>query len=393
MNYNESKRSVIENNIRAIQQRIQALESSFHEIEPEIIEDMPPEPVYIQPGKSMYQGSPHDSRIYPSERKSGVKASYRSARKSIGRTHRTEQEIEVQDPQFDPSQKVIEELLREIDGLKQKSNQQELKIETLNFRCDQLQNELSVKLDTVNKQAIEIEDRNTQLKNQAAQMKHLEAQIDQNKKSVMPQLQMVKSQNDICLLEIKSLENDNIILESRISELTDTNGQLRNDNRELRNTNSKIEMERLILKKEIEELKLKYYNYEDEIEELSIKHEETCVENERLKNELTTLSRKLSSLTSDISPPKQLERLDNHRDEVIGNFQREFLLQRDRFNDTANSNGFRDQDDSSPLINAKRLNSEAKSSNFTKNVVAGGDRLNFDGINSIEERLKKLNKF
>ena len=54
---------------------------------------------------------------------------------------------------------------------------------------------------------------------------------------------------------MKSLENDNRVLEKRIKGLTDVNLDLKNQNREVKNEKHKIEMERLQSLKTIELLK------------------------------------------------------------------------------------------------------------------------------------------
>lgn len=385
MNQNESKRSMIEQNIRAIQQRIHALESSFHEITPELIEEIPPEPVYPVQHASTRDLSMHDSRLYKTDRKGVNNQSYRSkAKMGMSRNEPENFENEV-----DPAQKVIEELLREIDALKQKSNQQELKIETLNFRCDKLQNELSLKLDVINKQTIEIEERSIQFKNIQVQVKSLESQLDQQKKTILPQLQKIKSQYDICLLEIKSLENDNSILDDRIRQINESNMTLRNENRELRNNNTKIEMERLTLKKEIEELKTKFFTNEDEIEDISIKFDELSMENERLKNELSVVNQKLSVYNADKTNKILVDYVDRNKDDAISTMNRELGNLQTKFNTTQMSNGVKENDETLNIISTKRLGTEAKIG-AGRSFLSPTDRLNFDSINGIEEKLKRL---
>jgi chromosome segregation ATPase len=382
---------MIEHNIRAIQQRIQALESSFHDITPEIIEDMPPEQIYPIQNLSVREISAHDSRMYRSDIKGPQTQAYtRSNRKSLARGRRQDPEEEAEEQDYNPNQKVIEELLKEIDFLKQKSNQQEMKIETLNFRCDKLQNELSLKLDIVNKQALELEDKSSAIRNQASQIHTLEKQIEQDKRTIIPQLQKTKSQYDICLLEMKSLENDNEILENHIKQLSETNSVLRNDNRDLRNVNSKIEMERLTLKKEIEDLKNKFYNYEDEIEDLSVRFEEKSTENERMKNEIGLLNQKVEVMSSEKAIKYGIDRSEKQKEEYVGTYGRE-NVHAQKFNTTFVSNGIKENDESFNLVARKKNQAEARVAP-PKNFLSPMDKLNFEGINNIEERFRKLNQ-
>jgi len=385
MNQNESKRSMIEQNIRAIQQRIHALESSFQETTPDLIEEIPAEPVYPIQRVSNRDFSAQDSKINRTDRKGAQNQSYRSKAKMGMSRH----EPENYEFEADPSQKVIEELLREIDALKQKSNQQELKIETMNFRCDKLQNELSLKLDVINKQNIEIEERSTQLKNSQNQVRSLESQLDQQKKTTLPQLQKIKGQYDICLLEIKSLENDNSILDDRIRQLNEANIGLRNENRELRNNNSKIEMERLTLKKEIEELKTKFFANEDEIEDISLKFDELSMENERLKNELTVVNQKLTVLNADKANRVVVDQNDRNSDEAVIKITRDIGNLQGRFDTTYISNGLKENEETLNMISTKRNGTEAKTG-AGRSFLPPTERLNFDSINGVEEKFKRL---
>lgn len=79
--------------------------------------------------------------------------------------------------------------------------------------------------------------------------------VDKNDNEFRPHYQKLKSQYDICLLEMKSLENDNEVLEKRIKNLTEVNLDMKNQNREIKNEKHKIEMERLASLKTIELLK------------------------------------------------------------------------------------------------------------------------------------------
>lgn len=187
----------------------------------------------------------------------------------------------------------VQTLVRELDDLKESNRQKDLKIETLNFRTEKLQTELALKLDVINKLSVDNEEKDAVLKRLSNQNKHLESVVDQNKTGLLPEHQRLKSQYDISLLEIRSLEKGNDILEARIKELLQHNGVLKNENRELKTTNFKIEQERLKLKQDVDSLRMGIVNNENDYVDFSEKYETVQTENERLKNELIILRQKL----------------------------------------------------------------------------------------------------
>lgn len=85
---------------------------------------------------------------------------------------------------------------------------------------------------------------------------------------------------------MKSLENDNDVLEKRIKSLTEVNLDFKNQNRELKNEKHKVEMERLQALKTIELLKSHLNSAEHDYFDVCEKNESLTFENERLKNEL-----------------------------------------------------------------------------------------------------------
>jgi hypothetical protein len=56
----------------------------------------------------------------------------------------------------------------------------------------------------------------------------LEEQVNRDMTEFRPHYQKLKSQYDVCLLEMKSLENDNAVLEKRIRDLSSVNLEMKN---------------------------------------------------------------------------------------------------------------------------------------------------------------------
>ena len=388
MKQTELKKSAIENNIKTIQKRIQELEQSFDSVNKELSIDeenhlelqeiLQREPVQIEKSFSKMNREQSENR---------------SNFKRISKRREPEEDSPQNSDNYE-TRKMIEGLLREIDILRENEKQADVKIETMTFRCEKLQNELTIKLDSNNKLLMENEEKNGQIKNLLSQIKNLENLIDQNKKIFIPEFQRIKSQYDIAILEIRSLENDNNILENRIQDLTELNSQIRNDKREIDSRNRQIEIERLTLKREIEELKANFMNHENEFEDLNERYEKVLLENERLKNEILYLNQRNKM---QLPEAEFGEESFNHFD-ASRNIKLDYMggVEKKRQNRKTDDLVFLDDrgeiDKRASRITDKKDRGDYSQNQGNRLLNSDMDRLNFDQLAQIEERFKKLNK-
>lgn len=392
MNAQELKKSAIENNIKTIQKRIQELEQSFDSVNKELSVDEEPND-YEGLVKAAKEPIPQViEKSFSKARSEQAVPELRSNFKRLSKRREEEEPTQVTD-NFE-TRKMIEGLLREIDILRENEKQADVRIETLTFRCEKLQTELTVKLDLANKLTTELDEKNMQIKTLLGQIKGLEAVIDQNKRSLVPDLQRLKGQYDIALLEIRSLENDNVILENRIRDLTEANTKIRDEKREIDAKNRQIEIERLTLKKEIEELKSNFMNHESELEDTNEKYERVVLENDRLKNEVLYLNQRNKILTQDPDNPNEsllnveprgadgradysdiLKPKTRQNDGTLDNLKVE--VER-RLRPTEKQATMKDPSPYNTGVN-RLLNPEA-------------EKLNFESLALIGERMKRLNK-
>lgn len=287
----------------------------------------------------------------------------------------------------------VQTLVRELDEIKESNRQKDLKIETLNFRTEKLQTELALKLDFINKITLEVEEKDAILKRLSNQNKHLESVVDQNKTGLLPEHQRLKSQYDISLLEIRSLEKDNDILEARIKELLQHSGVLKNENRELKTTNFKIEQERLKLKQDVESLRMGIVNNENDYVDLSEKYETVQTENERLKNELIILRQKLDVYSTgefDIVSRKIVSRFAMHENDKGVNIKSSIFVKK-VVNSEKLDRDFKDiVDIKDGNVDKQDYNYRIDRSNIKNPVIkAEIEKLNFDGILSMEQDFKR----
>lgn len=187
----------------------------------------------------------------------------------------------------------IEKFIEENERLKEILREKDMKIETLNFRCEKLQSELTQKLNHINKLTLQENELSSQNGLLTQQRDYLETLVEENKNNLLPEHQKLKSKYDICVLEIKSLENDNKILENKLKTYVGINKNLKMENREINLKNSKMEIEKLEIKRDIEIIKSTIKKNEDDNKNLNEKNSDIKVENERLKNQLVILKKKL----------------------------------------------------------------------------------------------------
>ena len=264
----------------------------------------------------------------------------------------------------------IQALVKETDELRDLVRQKDVKIETLNFRCEKLQTELAMKLDTINKLTVDIEERDGLMKRLSNQNKHLETVVEKNQTDLVPEHQKLKSQYNICLLEIKSLEKDNDILEARIRELTNNGNKLKIENREVKSNNSKIEQERLKLKQDLESLKMLINKNENDMLDLTDKYENSTTENERLKNELIILKQKLDVYSS-------------------GDFEIVSSKIVSRFEKLEDKQQPEKKPEPTPLLMNYQFEMKETNPPRSKKFADKGEKLNFDDLNSLSMEFKR----
>ena len=278
------KRQQIENNIRSIQDRIKMLESSFHQSQADEIEEL-----------EMESPSKNERIVEPESRHgSGSKLYAPSVNKQLINPYKSR----VMDSPVQSENIMMEDLMKELDELRQLDEKYNIKIETLEFRCDKLQDELTSKQGQINDLTSEFEEQKSKNKKLRSQMQSLENQMESNQRSQVPQIQKLKNHSEVIQLEMKSIENDNRLLDDRVIELEKKKQEIAEFNQNLKNENLKMEMERLSLKMEVEQVRAKFNEYEDEIFYTEKKIDETEFENERLRNEINYLSQKIDILSS-----------------------------------------------------------------------------------------------
>ena len=403
------EKEIIEKNIFNIQKKLQELDSSFQNIEQDLEQDVSNinksviskkskytknESIHISPNnhqRSRFQTQGYENpsnldinnnQYYNPENYTKKSYAYNNNNQNYNNTnYQNELKNDINKEQF-------ENLINEIDELKENIREKDLNIETLNFRYEKIQSELTIKLNTINKLSIEMEDKNSIIKKYVNSNKHLQSVIDGNKNNLLPDHQKLKSQYEILFLEMKSLENDNNILEKRLKDLSEINLLMKNENRELKNSNYKIELERLENKKNLEVLKNNMGNIENDFFDVSEKNEILSVENERLKNELLTLTEKIKIFDkfTGVKNKNEVNKIKNDfKFELSSNLnylpQNQFLKSEKKFTREKISNNF----DFEKSFNIKKV---VKKSNLMENI----DRLDFSDIDMLGEKLKKVSQ-
>ena len=365
------KKELIENNIKAIQERIEALEQSFQPEEDEI------EEIQMEPSISKKHA------FNPTFKINNEKPAFQRNEQKLKNNNFMKKSIKANnDRKIDSPQKeqrMVNDLLSELDEQKQIIDKQSSKIESLEFRCQKLQDELGLKIEELTELSSANEHISLLNKKAENHIQNLENQMDEIQGSSIPQIQKLKSQNEVILLEMSSIENDNKVLDERVVTLEKETLDLRQMNRELRNQNSKIETERLALRKEVEELKGKFYSFEDQVEDGEKKVAEVECENERLRNEVNFLRKKIVVLEEETEEfPIENKKIDNK-------IPASNSLNKEKSMRLANSR----------YVNDSRRNESIYGDNlesFNKiNSKVPAPKLRIEPLEQIGERIKKLN--
>lgn len=198
--------------------------------------------------------------------------------------------------QKDPKSRLIDQLLEEIDELKEQANVREMKLETINFRCEKLQEDITKK----HEQMALLKNKNLE---QAEHLMELGAKLDKaqrenriNRQDVGPRLDALKSRYEVCMLEMVSLENDNKILGERNKSILKQDTELRKINRQLKKEKFEEKQERLELCKEFEKVKREFGELNEKLEDMRIEKEELEEMCKRVKNERDSGLRKIDIL-------------------------------------------------------------------------------------------------
>lgn len=229
----------------------------------------------------------------------------------------------------DPKSRLIDQLLEEIDELKEQANVREMKLETINFRCEKLQEEITKK----HEQMALLKNKNIELTEQILELNgKLEKAVRENRinrEDVGPRLDALRSRYEVCMLEMVSLENDNRILSERNQEILRQDTELRKINRELKKEKFEEKQERLELCKEFEKVKREFEQLNEKLEDMRV-HKEELEENvKRLKNDRESSMRKIEILEKENfrlmnlknqNKLKEIDRVVDSKDTVFMDF-------------------------------------------------------------------------
>ena len=196
----------------------------------------------------------------------------------------------------DPKSKLIEQLLEEIDELKEQSNVREMKLETLNFRCEKLQEDITRKHEQISGLKNSVLDQNEHIQTISSKLEKAEKENKMNRENIAPRLDSLKSRYEVCMLEMVSLENDNKILNERVNRLLKENSELRKQNRGLKREKFEEKQERLELCRDFEKVKREFEELLDQLTDMSLEKQELEEANKRIKNERDTYLKKLEIL-------------------------------------------------------------------------------------------------
>jgi chromosome segregation ATPase len=171
-----------------------------------------------------------------------------------------------------------------------------MKLETINFRCEKLQEDITKKHEQI-----------TLLKNknleQAEIILELNSKLEKaqrenriNREDVGPRLDALKSRYEVCMLEMVSLENDNKILMERNKKILKQDTELRKTNRDLKREKFEEKQERLELCKNFEKVKREFEELNEKLEDIRIQKDELEEMSKRVKNERDSGLKKLEVL-------------------------------------------------------------------------------------------------
>jgi chromosome segregation ATPase len=191
---------------------------------------------------------------------------------------------------------MIDNLLEEIDSLKEQATSREMKLQTLNFRFEKLQEDITKKHEMISSLKNHLSEKNEIIQNLTEKLNKAERENKLTKEDISPRLDALKSRYEVCMLEMVSMENDNKLLSDRIDLLTKENNDVRKKNRNLKRDNSEEKLQRLHLCKEFEKVKRDFETINEKLEDIKLEKEEVEEINKRLKNEKDLYFKKLEIL-------------------------------------------------------------------------------------------------
>lgn len=196
----------------------------------------------------------------------------------------------------DPKDRLIDQLLEEIDNLKEQATGREMKLQTLNFRFEKLQEDITKKHEMISSLKNHLSEKNEIIQNLTEKLNKAERENKLTKEDISPRLDALKSRYEVCMLEMVSMENDNKLFSDRINLLTKENNEVRKKNRMIKRDNFEEKQQRLQLCKEFEKVKREFEEINEKLEDIKLEKEEIEEVNKRIKNEKDLYFKKLEIL-------------------------------------------------------------------------------------------------
>ena len=193
----------------------------------------------------------------------------------------------------DQQNRFVDQLLDDIDKLKEHANGKEMKLQTLNFRFEKLQEDVTKKHEMITSLNNVLNEKNEMIETLKDKVLKLERENKLTKEDISPRLDALKTRYDVCMLEMVSMENDNNILTERIGVLTRENAELRRNNRKIKKESSDEKIKRLKLSRDFETMKKEVQELHDKLEDLKLEKEELEHINKRINNDKDSYFKKL----------------------------------------------------------------------------------------------------
>lgn len=171
-----------------------------------------------------------------------------------------------------------------------------MKLETLNFRCEKLQEDITRKHEQMTDLKKKITLKDETIEKLKMQLSKAERENRMNKEEMAPRLEALKSRYEVCMLEMVSLENDNKIMNERIQKLLRENSELRRNVRDMKKQKFEEKQQRLTLAREFETVKRTLDELTDKMTDLNLEKEDLFENLKRLKNENLTNQKKIQLL-------------------------------------------------------------------------------------------------
>ena len=180
--------------------------------------------------------------------------------------------------------------------MKEQANVRDMKLETLNFRCEKLQEDITKKHEQMTNLKMKLGDKEEIIDKMRMQLAKAERENRINKEELAPRLEALKSRYEVCMLEMVSLENDNKIMNERIQRLLKENSELRRSVRDMKKQKFEEKQQRLTLCREFEMVKRTLDELTDKMTDIHLEKEDLFESLKRVKNESLTNQKKIQLL-------------------------------------------------------------------------------------------------